>query len=1048
MMDLGLSGGTAISRSSRDVGGALSVEPVGRAPQIVRAMRLAAFVAIAASVGTASTASAGKPDAVGGGYADSGLLGGYYDSASFEGEPTFLRRDVRIDFIWGNGRPVGGSISEPHRSFPATGFSVRWKGRVIPRFSEPYRFVASSDGSMEVRIRAPGEQDWITAVSADGRAGVVTSDSITLESGKLYDIEIAYRATTGEPRCTLSWSSPSTPQEIIDPVRQQGLNAASIVRYVWADAMKTARWGAQRDTVDEQSWPTRSGAELILTEGSHEDPTFGGTYRVRFNGIAAPKWSCCGSLVFIVGGEPLWRALPRGTGYNAATNQTVATMEVEGSRTMMFFEDASRGRGGGGGVTDVRFMRPLSPGSSRAHRFDEVVYRPFKRLLQDDFTTIRWLEGANKKTETEWKDRARPGNAFFWNDAGQENWEYLVMLANETGKDLSITTPIGANDEYFENLALLFRYGSDGDQPYRAPTPKPAYPPLNPNLRVYIEVGNEIWNWPFGSTAYCRELSIAEAEADSSTWRAMNFDGVLDDPGSIVSIRRYLAYRTAKASEAFREVYGDAGMGSRVRPLLHYQYDNFQGTAGHSLFFIDEYFGNVRPEVPEPHPVNYYLWGGGGATYYGLANSDGAQSHTVLADASFEEVDVPPGQRVVAPKGSPWTFRGAAGVVRPVEPGSIAELEDLAEPIDGERYAYLRSGGSISQRVEFTRPGFYAISFSAAGNGKDGAAHVPFDIFVDDTKVSPFTQSDIRTARRSWSLGGWGRRTDSMEEDWGSAVFEVKAPGPRTIRFVARAGPQHVLIDNVRIASVDAIVESGFDVGVAQGQHGSPDIAFQFRAEAKYPRTFGLEVVSYESGWSVGGDFHQKPIQNWTKFKDARAREVNDEMIRLWDLSGSFMTVWGVYLYFPEYDLEGAASYPIMQSFRAAAERLRAEPTYGAELPATLGPKDADWAHTYEQPSDNDQPWWHQYVPWLSNPGEVTWHSWMLIAPRTSRYRAQVTAEGKGTIRVEIDGTPVSGDVAVAASLPVIDVDLTQGAHAIRVIAKGGAEVKTVEVTP
>ena len=51
-------------------------------------------------------------------------------------------------------------------------------------------------------------------------------------------------------------------------------------------------------------------------------------------------------------------------------------------------------------------------------------------------------------------------------------WEYQVMLANETGKDLYITIPINASDDYVQKLAKLIRYGSDGTNPYDGHRPR------------------------------------------------------------------------------------------------------------------------------------------------------------------------------------------------------------------------------------------------------------------------------------------------------------------------------------------------------------------------------------------------------------------------------------------------------------------------------------------------------------------------------------------------------------------------------------------------
>lgn len=1002
------------------------------------------FVLLAGLLALSPVAHANTPDAVGGGYTDSGLLGHYFANESFDGEATFVRRDVRLAFSWGTGRPVGGSPAEPYRSFPTDGFSVRWQGRFVPRFSEPYRFLGESQGKLVVRFRREGDADWATLVDARP-AGRFESEPTVLESGVLYEIVVEYVAASASPALTLAWTSPSTPREVIDPVTQQGLNAATFATYIWANAMKTARYGQQGDSVDDRGWPTRSGTELILAEMSPDDPQLGGAYLVRFEGKAKVRQSCCGQLTFVTDEVPRGNVIPSGGGYDAKTNETTATMLVPGSRTMLFLDEASRGKGRGEGVTGIRFMRPLKPGSDRHHRLDEIVYRPFKQLLQDDFTTIRWLEGANMMTESDWDDRSRPDDAFFNNAMGQENWEYLVILANETGKDLVLTTPIAANDEYFDKLARLLRYGSDGVEPYRTETKNPRYPPLNSNLRVYVEVGNEIWNWPFPSTALAQRLAKEEAEEGTPTWSAMNFDGMLDDPGSIHSVRRWHGFRTIKASNAFRSVWGDDSMGSRVRVLLQYQYDDFQVTASTSLFFIDEYFGVPRPGFPEAHPVSYYVWGAGGATYYGLANNTGNQTATALRDASFEDTRVPADKRVFRPAGSAWTFRGRSGVVRPTEPGDIDELENVAEPIDGEQYAFLLAGGSISQEVRFDRPGEYALSFKAAGPGTAWPGHLPFDIYVDDTKVSPRSQSEVRVADGEWFLGGWSRKIDNLEEEWGSAVFRVDTPGMRTIRFVGGKGAGHLLLDNVRVASTDAILESGFDVGTAQGQEGTPDLNYQFRSQARYARTFGLQVVAYEAGWSLGGDFHQVPIQNWAKLRDPRARAINDAVIKLWDESGSFMSVWGVYKYFTVYDLEGASSYPVMQSFRSASQQLRAEPTYGEELPATLNPDDAAWSHEYETPSD-DQAWWCRYVPWLSCGTDAKWLSWMLVSPATQSYTVRVNASGEGSVRVELDGAEVMKETPVGSLPAGIRVDLTKGAHAIRVIQVGKPVLQSVEI--
>ena len=292
-------------------------------------------------------------------------------------------------------------------------------------------------------------------------------------------------------------------------------------------------------------------------------------------------------------------------------------------------------------------------------------------------------------------------------------------------------------------------------------------------------------------------------------------------------------------------------------------------------------------------------------------------------------------------------------------------------------------------------------------------------------------------------IGGWSRDVTSIDEEWGSAVFQINEPGLHTITFVGRGeSDNHLLVDNVRVASADAIATSGFDKGEAQGQEGAPDFAYQLRTQAKYARSFGLQVVAYESGWSVGGDFHQQPIHNWCKLEDPRATGVNDRAIALWDQSGSFLTIWGVYTYWPAYDFAGAESYPIMQSFRGAARRLRTEATYGRPLPTTLRIDDTDWSHR------NEANGWRSYVPCFDGLIDQ-WNAWMLTAPATGIYTFRVQGRGSGRVVVEVDGEPIAELSALEESggTPV-SMQLTKGPHALRVVMVGGdLELDRVDVS-
>jgi len=547
----------------------------------------------------------------------------------------------------------------------------------------------------------------------------------------------------------------------------------------------------------------------------------------------------------------------------------------------------------------------------------------------------------------------------------------------------------------------------------------------------------------FPSTQVVQRLVAAEAASDSATWAELNYDGTAGNPSHIRAMRRWHALRTVACSDAFRAVWGDDAMGSSVRVLIGYQYDNYQDTATDSLTFIDGYYGNsADANGKEAHPVSYYVWGGAAASYYGLENKTGSQTHSILHDPSFEKPAIPRNTRKLRPSGSPWTFRGSAGVFRPGSDDPIQGFERLVEPASGQQAAFIIGTGSISQRVRFAKTGVYAVTFYAAGHREGWPPHLAFNIYVDDIRVTPLRQTDLRPADEPMELTGWSRSVETFEAQWGSSVFRVDQPGERTIRFVGEGGEGYLLLEDVEISSVDAMFDGGFRGGEALGEVSGANLAKEFRSRAKYARTFGLQVVAYEAGWSVGGDFGQLPIQNWSKLKDDRAKEVNDRMVQLWDESGSFMNIWGVFGFWPRYDLVNAVTYPLMRSLKFSAERLRAEATSGKVLPALLRPKEADWTHV----SKGDASWLCRYLPWCDKREDRAWFSWMLVAPAAGDYSVHVKARGDGSLLVEFDGETVLRVTEFEAPVVTTAVRLTKGAHAVRVVTVGDVEIQSVEI--
>ncbi len=260
-------------------------------------------------------------------------------------------------------------------------------------------------------------------------------------------------------------------------------------------------------------------------------------------------------------------------------------------------------------------------------------------------------------------------------------WEDLGDALQRVRERPLYPDPNECHGRLYQNLANLIKYGSDGVNPYTSPQSNPVYPGLNPNLRVYIEWSNEIWNWAFTQGPEGVQLARDAVQQNTPNGQIINFDG--NAPNG--NYQRWSALRTVETSNIFRSVWGDAAMGNTIRVLLEYQYDDGQGTATGELNFIDNYFnnGDGKQHVAKPHPVSYYIWGGGGAAYYSGTNEQGIQTAIVPADPGLESPALPSGSVSVAPPGTAWSFTGNAGIVSDTtkvspssEPGSGHARDD------------------------------------------------------------------------------------------------------------------------------------------------------------------------------------------------------------------------------------------------------------------------------------------------------------------------------------------------------------------------------------
>jgi len=593
-------------------------------------------------LGMAAAALWGGP-AVAQGVTGGGFWGSYAPGAAGVTDPAFQRRDVRIDFTWDAAGP-GGSPSPAFDSRNWSGFSARWQGQIVAATTETYQFFLDAGASADLLIRPVGSAGWETLVPMS-RGAANAQASFALTAGQSYEIQLDYLQSGKAGALSLAWSSPSVAREIIEPATPIGVNAPALMPgepgNMLADVVKeSAGFGGYSNLtaavpLDQNGWPTSDASLSLWTSGREMN----GAYAISFAGQAKlTDWAGIGS--FVVAGLHYGPVLPVGIGYNAATNTTnvewLVTATAPGAASLGFGQTRrTPGAAAGTGITGLHILRPLQPGAAASHTAGTLFGAQWDGFLSA-FTGIRFMDylATNGNHQALWTDRVTPGavtqyqakSGYGWQGKGG-SLEYLVALANETGKDVWINVPLLASDDYVTKLAQLLAYGSDGTNPYTAPQAAPVYAPLNSNLNAYIEYSNEIWN--SGFEQYNANITLAENEVAAGN-SPLAYDG---STRWFVWERRRVVERTVQISDLFRGIWGDTGMMSRIRPVFEWQYGDTNMTAAVGLGFLEDWYDNAdgQPNVPVPHPAQYYLWGGGAGWYINPANQDLGSVAAILA---------------------------------------------------------------------------------------------------------------------------------------------------------------------------------------------------------------------------------------------------------------------------------------------------------------------------------------------------------------------------------------------------------------------------------
>ncbi len=381
----------------------------------------------------------------------------------------------------------------------------------------------------------------------------------------------------------------------------------------------------------------------IIDDPDQYQPDCSGVYTIVFQGQA--------TLSNVSGAPTLTFANQT---YNAATNTTTVNVTMPGGPTYadgpalmeISFTNTQRTATSGTntGITGLQAIRP-GFSASTTQAFDPAFLTSLS-----PFGYLRFMGWLGTNTNPgyygdtghhllNWSTRSLPAD--FYQGIGTNtstnsninpgawgiSWEYVILLANATNKDIWINIPISAtgssdpldptyvapdsntgydDTSYIYNLAYLLKNGD-------AFTGNVG---LNPGLHVYIEHSNEVWN--SGFLQYTWNLLAAEDEVNAGG-SVLNNDG--DTSQYDWAYRRHIK-RLYEIGQIFQSVFGPGSLNTTIRPVYAWwQLDEGSGSnAANALAWFKNTYGP---------PSNYF---------YGMAQGDYFNAPNYASDTTIPEV--------------------------------------------------------------------------------------------------------------------------------------------------------------------------------------------------------------------------------------------------------------------------------------------------------------------------------------------------------------------------------------------------------------------------
>ncbi|HEX8912987.1 MAG TPA: hypothetical protein VF796_11555 [Humisphaera sp.] len=361
-------------------------------------------------------------------------------------------------------------------------------------------------------------------------------------------------------------------------------------------------------TTGASGWPTQDFVVPLWT--SSRVPA--GRYNMSFNG---PKDVLAVATYVPPSGKPGIKVAR--VSYNATTGLHTFTVDVPANvynLTLRFTRT-------GGQVRNLKVFQPgYALSSTQAFTTRYVTF--LKSFKPDTLRTLDLMR-VNDNTTSTWAQRPQTTDATYAR-AGIP-WPLMVQLCNAVGANLWACVPARATDDYVNNLATLLRTT------------------LRPDLKIYVEYGNEMWAQRFGQGSWNKAQAEAEVAAGGSN---LNYDGDADpyDWGD-----RRTARRLKQISDILEQNWLAAGQPSpindRVRCVLGGQAAR-PWRVDQMLKFIDDQYNDPKDD----------FWSVGIATYWQLGQ--------------YQDVQLPDGT---------WDAPNKALTVDQVIEGMTASIKDYED---------------------------------------------------------------------------------------------------------------------------------------------------------------------------------------------------------------------------------------------------------------------------------------------------------------------------------------------------------------------------------